>query len=70
MECPLTKAAVITAAGTDPGALVGMLERGLADCTATCAWWAGAGTPGYGDCAITHLGYEASLKRHEREASK
>lgn len=67
MECPLRTAAVITAAGVDANTYVLMLERGLANCTATCAWWAGAGAPGYGDCAITHLGYEASLKRHKRE---
>jgi hypothetical protein len=44
-------------------------ELGLMDCTVMCAWWSGAGASGYGSCAISHLGYEASLKRHKREAS-
>ncbi|MHB8895278.1 MAG: hypothetical protein ACYC99_08915 [Candidatus Geothermincolia bacterium] len=68
MQCPLRMTAIITASGTDACDLARMVERGLADCTATCAWWAGAGASGYGNCAIAHLGYEASLKRHKREA--
>ena len=67
MECPLKMAAVILAANGGVSAMTDMRERGLSTCTATCAWWSGAGKPGYGDCSIAHLGYEASLKRYERE---